>query len=775
MVQYPTRKDNILDLMLVTSPDRCQEVDVVPGISDHDAISMTYQVKLNRNKKKPRKVYIFKSADMDSIKDDINQYRNEQLRADLEAGDTNDTWEKFKKALYDILNKHIPQRTVRDKTKLPWVNTRIRRLTRRRKRARRKAKESGRNSDWKRYHKLTKQLKQQLKEAHQEYITDIFSDSSKGINKKAWAYIKSKRKDNIGIPPLKNTDGTLCDEAHQKAEILSQQYQSVFTREDPSDIIPEPPQTLPRMPDIVIDDNGILKLLKDINIKKAVGPDLIPNRVLKECCAEVAPILGSIFRKSLFSGQLPNDWLRANVIGIYKKGPKCEASNYRPVSLTSVSCKLMEHIIYSQVMRHFSRYSFINKVQHGFLKGLSCDTQLITTTEEIQRGLDNKGQYDLIVLDFQKAFDKVPHSHLLKKLYAGGIQGKLYRWMTTYLTQRTQTVVVDGAASDEARVVSGVPQGTVLGPLMFLAYINDITLGIQGQMRLFADDALLYHPITNKEDPKSLQEDLNTLHEWSRRWKMAFNAGKCHVLHITRNRNVMRHAYNIGGTQLTAVDHHPYLGVELDNKLSWKQQVENVRSKGTRTLNMVRRNFTKGTSADTRSLIYKSLVRPVLEYGSLVWDPHQQVRIQQIEAVQNQAARFVHQDWQRTSSVTAMKETLGWLTLQNRRLVNRLIFMHKTIHGDHGYTLPTYVTKPTRQTRTNHQHTYNLVRARTDAYLYSYIPKTLQDWNTLPGSIASHSDIDIFRAHLIDATRRAVNSIVATGRIRSASEAATLF
>ena len=151
---------------------------------------------------------------------------------------------------------------------------------------------------------------------------------------------------------------------------------------------------------------------------------------------------------------------------------------------------------------------------------------------------------------------------------------------------------------------------------------------------------------------------------------------------------------------------------------------------------MVRRNFTKGTKPDTRNQIYTSLVRPVLEYGSLVWDPYQQVRIQQIEAVQNKAARYVHQDWQRTSSVTAMKDSLGWLPLQNRRLVNRLTFMHKTIHGQHGYILPPYVDKPKRPTRTHHKYNYNLIRAQTDAYLYSYLPKTIKAWNSLPNIIS---------------------------------------
>ena len=181
----------------------------------------------------------------------------------------------------------------------------------------------------------------------------------------------------------------------EKADILSKQYQSVFSRDNAKDKTPNPTYNIPSMPGINIDNNGILKLLRDINTQKSVGPDLIPNRVLKECCAELTPIPGAIFRKSLALGQLPSDWLKANVIGIYKKGQKCEPSNYRPVSLTSVTCKLMEHIIYSQVMRHYTKHNFINGIQHGFLKGLSCDTQLVTTVEELQRGLDRKTQYDV--------------------------------------------------------------------------------------------------------------------------------------------------------------------------------------------------------------------------------------------------------------------------------------------------------------------------------------------------------------------------------------------
>ena len=158
------------------------------------------------------------------------------------------------------------------------------------------------------------------------------------------------------------------------------------------------------MPDINIEENGILKLLKEVNVYKAIGPDLIPNRILKDCCVELAPILTQIYKKSLREGRLPQEWLSANVTAIFKKSARHEASNYRPVSLTSVTCKIFEHVLFSQIMRHYTRHKFINPLQHGFQKGLSCETQLATTVDQLQKRLDDKQQVDIIILDFQKAF-----------------------------------------------------------------------------------------------------------------------------------------------------------------------------------------------------------------------------------------------------------------------------------------------------------------------------------------------------------------------------------
>ena len=186
--------------------------------------------------------------------------------------------------------------------------------------------------------------------------------------------------------------------------------------------------------------------------------------------------------------------------------------------------------------------------------------------------------------------------------------------------------------------MSGVPQGTVLGPLMFLTHIYDIANGIDGHMRLFAADALMYYPVRTIADGASLQHDPHALHRWSKSWKMAFNGKKCHVMRVTRNRNITSCSYTHGQDKLTPVSHHPYLGVELDDHLNWKEQTERARSKGVRMLNMVRRNFTRGTTPTIRCEIYKSLGRPPIEYGSIVWDPHQHTQIKTFEAVQNTGA-----------------------------------------------------------------------------------------------------------------------------------------
>ena len=272
-------------------------------------------------------------------------------------------------------------------------------------------------------------------------------------------------------------------------------------------------------------NDGVLKQLKNLDIHKASGPDEIPARLLKEYAPLIAPTLTKIFQNSIDQSTIPKDWKKANVTPLFKKGDRSNASNYRPISLTCISCKILEHIICSKVMDHLQSLNLLSDAQHGFRRKRSCESQLILVINELAESLNNGDQMDVILLDFQKVFDKVPHQKLLVKLQQYGIRGQLHRWINSFLSNRSQTVVLEGAKSEEVKVTYGVPQGSVLGPILLTIFINDLpkVVDSQSQVRLFADDCIIYRPVTKSGDAEYLQADLNNLMSWAEEWSMFFN------------------------------------------------------------------------------------------------------------------------------------------------------------------------------------------------------------------------------------------------------------
>ena len=331
-------------------------------------------------------------------------------------------------------------------------------------------------------------------------------------------------------------------------------------------------------------------------------------------------------------------------------------------------------------MAHVEKHHILKPYQHGFLKNHSCETQLINTVEEIMYYLDHEtgAQIDMLVLDFSKAFDLVSHPKLVRKLEHYGVRGLTLRWINSWLTNRSQQVTIDGEMSHPIPVTSGVPQGTVLGPLMFLLYINDIGEMIDSNTRvkLFADDCLLFRPIREPKDQTQLQEDLNHLKSWADTWQMSFNPQKCEAMHITRSRKTKPHTYQIMGVNLKDVDQCRYLGVQLSSNMSWSNHISRTVNDANKILGVVRRNLSK-CDPTVKQAAYLALVRPKLEYAASVWDPHQAYLINKLEMVQRRAARFVMNDYAATSSVTSMLNNLQWSSLQQQRRSSRLTLLYK--------------------------------------------------------------------------------------------------
>ena len=433
--------------------------------------------------------------------------------------------------------------------------------------------------------------------------------------------------------------GRLFLDSLDKAEILNTQFKLVFTK-DVSSFIPKLfGPNYPTTDPLIINQNGVEKLLSGLNPSKAAGPDQIPCRILKELSVELAPVFTALFRQSLNTGALP--WSQAFVSPIYKKGPRRMPENYHRVSLTCVSCKLFEHILCRHIRNYLHRYGILTTLNHGFRTKHSCENQLLLTLQDLMtyRDKKKKDQIGIAVLDFSKAFDTVPHDSMLGKLEFHGITGPVLNWTAAFLKNRVQRVVVDGRQSRSATVDSEVPQGTVLGPLLFLLHINDLPRVVDSQVRLFADDCLVYRSIRSEADQDLLQRDLSALELWGDTWGMRFNATKCNIMRISRPRNPLTRMHSLCNHVLSEADTAKYLGINLSSELCWSPHVSSVVSKANSTLGFLRRNLRKCPSK-LKKTAYLSLVRSTMEYAATIWDPYYVRDIDSLEQVQRRCSFY---------------------------------------------------------------------------------------------------------------------------------------
>ena len=515
MVTEPTRLNNTLDLFFTNLPTLIQEVEVVPGLSDHDAVIVQSKMRMSLAKQANRKIPLYSKANWQAIRADLQSLENKISDLILQGTDVDSVWRKFRDSILLAINQHVPHKMSRKHLSLPWITTQLRRQIRRRNILYCRAKHLGSTDIYNKFLDLKHSIQRDLRKSYWQYINGLISfEPAHGEHqkqKKFWSYIKSLKKDHARISSLNTPDGLVTDDT-QKAEALNTQFKSVFTIEQDGPLPDKGPSPHPTMPEISITTSGISKLLQNLNIHKAMGPDQINAKILRELQDILAPTLEIIFNHSLNTGIVPSDWKMANITPLFKKGDRSQPNNYRPISLTSIVSKLFEHILSSNIRKHLESNNILHHCQHGFRQFHSCETQLISLVQDLTLNFDEDIQTDLVSMDFVKAFDTVPHHGLLYKLQWYGIQGKVHQWISNFLTNRRQKVILGNAHSSLVDVSSGVPQGTVLGPILFLIYINDLPDCVRySTIRLFADDCIIYRPIKSIEDTQLLQEDINAI------------------------------------------------------------------------------------------------------------------------------------------------------------------------------------------------------------------------------------------------------------------------
>ena len=371
----------------------------------------------------------------------------------------------------------------------------------------------------------------------------------------------------------------------------------------------------------------------------------------------------------------------------------------------------------------------------------------------MDHSLDRRTPLDMIIMDFSKAFGTVPHKRLLFKLQSYGITGNIHQWITNFLTKRTQRVVVNGENSEWVPVKSGVPQGTVLGPLFFLIYLTDLPDNISSEVRLFADDCILYRPITSKHNIEHLQADLDTLTTWQDKWQIALQRRQMLHSQIISLQNTIHssvQAWPVSSQRslITLISWHQY----ISHDLKWAEHINSTISKANRVLGAVHRNL-HPCHTDIKSTAYKSLVRPHLEYSATVWDPYTTDLINKLEAVQQRAARCACRDYSPRSSVTEMLQKLEWDSLQTRRSAARLSMMFKIVNDQVAVPASKFLQPALRPTRHHNSKLFLCPQAKKDGFNNSFFPRTIAQWNTLPESIVNSTTTEIFKEQVISHLR----------------------
>ena len=527
------------------------------------------------------------------------------------------------------------------------------------------------------------------------------------------------------------------------------------------DSIPRPPERVEqaetRMGKVKITEKRIKEKIMKMRGEAAPGPDGIRLAFLQQTKEEIAGPLRMIFEKSLEERRIPEDWRTANITPIYKKGKKTEAGNYRPVALTSVCCKLLEHLIRDEIVEHLEKNGLLRDSQHGFRTNRSCTTNLLEFFEKTTDIVDRGGPVDMVFLDLAKAFDKVPHNLLVQKLREKQVSEEIVQWTEDWLQRRVQRVVLNGQESEWTPVESGIIEGSVLGPTYFTVYIDDIDEKLEelSVYKKFADDRKLGQEMRTLQDKEKMQRALDGLVEWSATWGMEFNVAKCKVMHVgPKNPG---HVYKMAGKELEVTEEEKDIGVTVTKDLRPTQQCRRAARTARGVLSQIQRAF-HFRDKDTFKSLYVQYVRPHVEFAAPAWAPWTVEDKQVLERVQQQAVKMMSGLKGRTYEEKCKE--IGLETLEERRKDMDMIQTYKIIAKVDKVDKKTWFKMAAengeRVTRaTSDKSRIEAKRVKTEARGHFFSQRVVNSWNRLPAATRDAKNVKSFKNELKTSRERA--------------------
>ena len=758
-INTPTRvtenSATVLDQIVSNFPQNVNDVSIqsAVGSSDHYAITATCSFRVQAKSSYRRTMWAYSDEAFEQYREALAAHEWNCLKVE----NANAACEEFSAELMSIAKSTIPNKevTIRLHDK-PWFNNYLRRLRRKRNRLFEKLKEKNDGISRHIYKEFQRFYRLEIKRIKKEYEQTTYSavaSKAQRNSKKWWNIVKSLyNNDNIScsIPPLPDGDKIITSNS-EKAEMFNKHFLSVSTLDDSNCQIPNDQRIHGSVLDeIVITSEDVKDQLKNLNTSKAFGPDNISPKFLKEGSSVLVPVLQALFNKCLHQSVFPNIWKRANVIPVHKKESKDNLSNYRPISLLSCTGKLFERIVFKHVYNYFHDNFILSQLQSGFLPGRSTITQLLEMYDAFCKALDSKKEMRVVFLDISKAFDRVWHRGLLHKIQNCGIGGSLLEWFRDYLLNRKQRVVINGATSTWGTIPSGVPQGSVLGPLLFLVYINDLIPAINHcNIRLFADDTCLFleSDVTDRERTMQLiNNDLKSITEWADQWLVSFSPRKTKSMIISNKQDsILNPKVKFGDVEIDDVSTHSYLGLLFTRNLRWSEHIDSIAVKARKRLSLMLPLKYKLDRKTLRTM-FQSFVKPVMEYGIAIWGGSYDCDISNLEKMNSDGMRLIT-GAPANSNVRKLHEETGICSIRETCNLTTLKLLYKIINN----LTPNYLREllPMHNPR---DAGYNLRNAdeigtpntRLDIRQRSFIPRAIRLWNRLAAECREAQTLTLF-------------------------------